>query len=134
MTEIMDKSYIIIEIILLAIMVIEDVSKLALCTRLTTKKVNNEVSILEVAIDCFLTLLAIGLFIIEIFSAMPIIIGFLRFRCFMKFPFAYSLMVSHCQKRSTHVSPGMDESARLNGGVFKTYKDKVLHILKCCVT
>jgi hypothetical protein len=57
------------------------------------------VSILEVAIDCFLTLLAIGLFIIEIFSAMPIIIGFLRFRCFMKFPFAYSLMVSHCQKR-----------------------------------
>ena len=56
-------------------------------------------SILEVAIDCFLTLLAIGLFIIEIFSAMPIIIGFLRFRCFIKFPFAYSLMVSHCQKR-----------------------------------
>jgi hypothetical protein len=41
MSEIMDKSYIIIEIVLLAIMVIEDVSKLALCTRLTTKRVIN---------------------------------------------------------------------------------------------
>ncbi len=39
LSEILDKSYIIIEIVLLAIMVIEDVSKLALCTRLTTKRV-----------------------------------------------------------------------------------------------
>jgi hypothetical protein len=41
LTEILDKSYIIIEIVLLAIMVVEDVSKLALCTRLSTKKVLN---------------------------------------------------------------------------------------------
>lgn len=42
-SNILEESYIIIEIVLLAIMVVEDVSKLALCTRLTTKKVLNKI-------------------------------------------------------------------------------------------
>ncbi len=32
------------------------------------------------------------------------------------------------------MAPGLDESIRVNGGVFKTYKEKVVHILKCCVS
>jgi hypothetical protein len=37
----MSEAYIIAEIVLLAIMVVEDVSKLAFCTRLTGKKVSH---------------------------------------------------------------------------------------------
>ena len=53
----------------------------------------------EVSLDCFLTLCAIGLFIIEIFTITPVIIGFLRFRCILKFPFVYSLIIAMCVRK-----------------------------------
>jgi hypothetical protein len=53
----------------------------------------------EVSLDCFLTLFAIALLIIEIFTTAPVIIGFLRFRCFVKFPFIYALIMALCTRK-----------------------------------
>ena len=53
----------------------------------------------EVGVDSILTVISIGLYIIEFFTVQPVIKGFVRLRCVLKFPFAYSLLSANFSKK-----------------------------------
>jgi hypothetical protein len=53
----------------------------------------------EVSLDCLMLLIIIALFIIEAFCQNPVLAGFLRLRCLLRFPFMYILVFTSCGKK-----------------------------------
>jgi hypothetical protein len=112
-TELLSTPYNVIEIVLLAVMVIECLAKLTCALRRSHKKVfilfksysyvqlggSPSLEAIHVSSDCLLTLLAIGLLIVEAFSSSPVFVGFLRLRCLLKLPFSLALLRTACHNK-----------------------------------
>ena len=92
--KITDHLYDIIEVSLLGIFLLECIFKILYTNKASRK--NSNIGLKEVSIDSSLTLFAIALFVISIFTRSLLIFGFLRMRCIFKFPYVYMVIISNC--------------------------------------
>ena len=58
----------------------------------------------EIGFDSVINLVIIALFVIEIFCTNPVLVGFLRLRCILRFPLIFMLVTQHCN-RKVNISP-----------------------------
>lgn len=136
--------YDIVEIALLSLILVESTVKIMIAVSKKDHLVSffkklplqgSYIKLRHLNADFFIIIIQIALFIIEVFSSNPVVVGFLRLRCILRFPFLYMMLVRHCYIKVRYSinkcsKQGLVKPINMPRENFRTYKEKVVYILQ----